>query len=75
MPTYLDHYFDLRPRRPGWSWSAYERDKITPLGMGRTDTKVEAEDAARSCIARRQAEERDGRVAASSEALGDGEGG
>lgn len=48
---------------------------ITPLGMGRTDTKVEAEDAARACIAGRQAEERDRRLAASSVAVGDGEAG
>lgn len=74
MPTYLDHYFDVRPRRPGWSWSAYERDKITPLGMGRTDTKGEAEDAARTCIARSQAEERDRLIAASSGGLRAGKG-
>jgi hypothetical protein len=50
MPTYRGHYYDLRPRRPGWSWSAFELDRVTPLGRGQADTKSAAEAAAMSAI-------------------------
>jgi hypothetical protein len=50
MPTYRGHYYDVRPRRPGWSWSAFELDGVTPLGRGDADTKRDAETAAMSAI-------------------------
>lgn len=50
MPNHLGHYYDLRPRRPGWSWSAFDIDRITPIGRGEEDTKSAAERAATSCI-------------------------
>jgi hypothetical protein len=50
MPTHRGHHYDLRPRRPGWSWSAYDLDRITPIGRGDADTKAAAERAARSYI-------------------------
>jgi hypothetical protein len=50
MPTYRGHYYDVRPRRPGWSWSAFELDGVTPIGRGDADTKREAESAAMSAI-------------------------
>lgn len=50
MPTFNDHYFDVRPLRPGYAWSAYDLDRITPLGRGKAATKGEAEAAAHECI-------------------------
>jgi hypothetical protein len=50
MPTHRGHLYDLCPRRPGWSWSAFDLDRITPIGRGNADTKVAAERAAKSCI-------------------------
>lgn len=56
MPTYRRHYYDVRPRRPGWSWSAFDVDGVTPLGRGEADTKSLAERAATSCIEKHRAE-------------------
>lgn len=50
MPTHRGHYYDLRPRRSGWSWSAFEHDRVTPLGRGEAHTKRDAEIAAMSAI-------------------------
>lgn len=50
MPTYRGHYYDLRPRRPGWTWSTFELDGVTPRGRGEADTKRAAEAAAMSAI-------------------------
>lgn len=50
MPSHRGHYFDVRPRRPGWSWSAFELDGVTPIGRGEADTKRAAETAAISAI-------------------------
>jgi len=50
MPTYLGYYYDVRPRRPGWSWSAFDLDQVTPVGLGEARTKVAAERAASACI-------------------------
>ena len=50
MPSHRNHHYDVRPRRPGWSWSAYDLDRITPIGRGDEDTKAAAERAAMSCI-------------------------
>ena len=52
MPTYRGHYYDVRPRRPGWSWSAFELDGVMPIGRGEADTKRDAESAAMSAIER-----------------------
>ena len=51
MPTYLDRYYDVRPKRPGWLWMAFALDRITPIGRGETTTKSEAEQLAKDCIA------------------------
>lgn len=51
MPTYLDRYYDVRPKRPGWLWMAFALDRITPIGRGEASTKSEAVQAAESCIA------------------------
>jgi hypothetical protein len=51
MPAFLNRDYDVRPKRPGWRWMAFALDRVTPIGRGETDTKVEAERAARSCIA------------------------
>jgi hypothetical protein len=50
MPTHRGHHYDTRPRRPGWTWSAYDRDRITPIARGEEDTKGAAESAAMSAI-------------------------
>lgn len=50
MPTYRGHYYDVRPRRPGWSWSAFERDGVTPLGRGDADTEHAAKLEAMAAI-------------------------
>lgn len=50
MPDYRGHYYDLRPRRPGWSWTAFDRDRITLIGRGDEDTKSAADTAATRCI-------------------------
>lgn len=50
MPSYCGHYYDLRPRRPGWSWSAFDTDRITPIGRGEAVTKAAAEREATTCI-------------------------
>jgi hypothetical protein len=52
MPTFHNHYYDLRPKRPGWEWTAFRLDKITPIGRGTADTKAEAEAAVSACIER-----------------------
>ena len=51
MPILNGHAYDIRPRRPGWSWSAFDLDKITPIGRGVADTKAEAEAAVTACVA------------------------
>ena len=64
MPSYRGHYYDLRPRRPGWSWSAFDTDRITPIGRGEAKTKAAAEREATSCI------ERQGRAGADDDQSG-----
>jgi hypothetical protein len=50
MSKYRGHYYDLRPRRPGWSWCAFELDGVAPIARGEAGTKREAETAAMSAI-------------------------
>jgi hypothetical protein len=50
MPTYRGHYYDIRPRRPGWTWSAFDFDGVTPIARGEARTKGAAETAAMSAI-------------------------
>ena len=46
MPIHRDRYYDIRPRRPGFTWMAFSYDQITPIGRGDTRTKEEARAAA-----------------------------
>lgn len=50
MPFHLSRYYDIRPKRPGFQWIAFDQDRITPVGRGEKTTKVEAERAAVACI-------------------------
>jgi hypothetical protein len=56
MPTCRSHYYDVRPCRPGWSWSAFELDGMTPIGRGEADTKRAAETAAAAIETEREAQ-------------------
>ena len=46
MPTHRDRYYDIRPRRPGFTWMAFSSDQVTPIGRGDAKTKQEARAAA-----------------------------
>ncbi|WP_293679371.1 hypothetical protein [uncultured Phenylobacterium sp.] len=51
MSMHAGRYYDVRPRWPHWTWSAYAPDMIRPIGRGEAPTRAAAELAARSCIA------------------------
>ncbi len=46
MPSHRARYYDIRPRRSGFTWMAFSSDQITPIGRGDGRTKEEAKAAA-----------------------------
>lgn len=50
MPNHRDRYYDIRLRRPGFTWMAFSSDQITPIGRGDARTKENARSAAIACI-------------------------
>ena len=50
MPTHRDCYYNIRPRRPRFTWMAFSSDQITPIGRGDTRTNENARSVAIACI-------------------------
>lgn len=50
MPHYRNRYYDLRPMRPGWKWTAFDETGVMPVGRGEADSKGQAEAAACAAI-------------------------